>query len=196
MKLTPSLSKNSAKIPWVPLLPSSEHVAEMDASTEALPAFFVEVLLIHSKLSVEERVGKVAFQCLIPLDQALSAVSNPVFFAQFAPQFPSFEPQEAYPITLLMFVRNSVSSSKITDWFIAERLVFAAYKSSFQNLYPELLRFVAKSRTKFPLEPIELFALSINPSAVSIVYPVNLVTKKKPYSSLVNDSMLFPANGP
>ena len=171
-------------------------VADIAASIEALPAFFVEVLLIHSKLSVDDRAGKVAFQYLMPLDHVLSAVSNPVFLAQFAPQFPSFEPQEAYPITLLIFVKNSVSSSKITDWFMAERLVFAVYKSSFQNLYPELLRFVAKSRTKFPLEPIELFAFSINPSAVSTVYPVNLVTRKKPYSSLVKDSMLFPAIGP
>ena len=43
LKLTPSLSKNSAKIPCVPLLDSSEHEAEIVASSDALPAFFTLV---------------------------------------------------------------------------------------------------------------------------------------------------------
>ena len=43
LKLTPSLSKYSAKMPCVPLLDSSEQDAEMDASRAALPPFLTLV---------------------------------------------------------------------------------------------------------------------------------------------------------
>ena len=43
LKLTPSLSKNSAKIPCVPLLDSSEQEADIDASSDALPLFLTPV---------------------------------------------------------------------------------------------------------------------------------------------------------
>ena len=121
-------------MPWVPLLLSSVHVAEISASIDALPARFVDVLWVHSNESLEETVGDVAFQYLIPLDQLESSVSKPVFLAKLAPQLPSFEPHEAYPITLLIFVRNCVSSSKITVSFIEFRVELATYKSSFQYL--------------------------------------------------------------
>ena len=73
---------------------------------------------------------------------------------------------------------NSVSSSNITGSpKLPFKVVFAVYKSSFQYLYPEPLRLVAKSKTNVPLWPSELFAFSIKPRAVSTVYPVSLVTK-------------------
>ena len=43
LKLTPSLSKYSAKIPCVPLLDSSVQEAEIVASKDALPAFLTPV---------------------------------------------------------------------------------------------------------------------------------------------------------
>ena len=62
LKLTPSLSKYSAKIPCVPLLDSSVQEAEIVASSEALPAFLTPVWYSHANESPEDNVGAEAFQ--------------------------------------------------------------------------------------------------------------------------------------
>ena len=71
-------------------------------------------------------MGDVAFQYLEPLDQVVSLTSKPPFDKIFCAQLSSFEPQDAYPMTLEILVKNTDVSSKTVGkpsvWF---RVVFA-----------------------------------------------------------------------
>ena len=96
LKLTPSLSKYSAKMPCVPLLDSSEQDAEMDASSDALSSILDTGLIAPSKRIARRECWRGCIPVTnTALDHDASSVSKPVLRPQFFPQLPSFEPQEA-----------------------------------------------------------------------------------------------------
>ena len=135
MKLTPVLSKNSEKIPGFPCADSGMHSAATAASNAEDPPCLVSACKLQLNESPAERVGSVASQCSDPLEVVVLAVSNPPFGNELLDHDPSFEPHEAYPMTLLMLVKKTdVSSKEVGRPIVELRVVLAVYKSSFQNL--------------------------------------------------------------